>query len=340
MRSSPPHSRRSSKPRRTVSIIGTGSYVPERVLTNRELEQMVETSDEWIRTRTGISERRIATTDEATSDMGTRAALAAMQQAKVRPDEIDLIIVATVTPDMFFPATACWVQKKLGAIHAACFDVSAACSGFLYAMEIGQQFISTHVYNTVLIIGADKLSSIVNWSDRNTCVLFGDGAGAAILRNRANSHGVIATHMGSDGEFTDILFMPGGGSRCPITPANVDQKLNTIKMLGKETYKQAVTAMSTAADRALEAAGLKYDDIACVIPHQANIRIIEAIAHRMNLPMDKFYVNLEKYGNTSAAAVAIALDEAHRTGRFKIDDYVLLVVFGGGLTWASSVIQW
>jgi len=263
-----------------------------------------------------------------------------MQQAKVRPDEIDLIIVATVTPDMFFPATACWVQKKLGAIHAACFDVSAACSGFLYAMEIGQQFISTHVYNTVLIIGADKLSSIVNWSDRNTCVLFGDGAGAAILRNRANSHGVIATHMGSDGEFTDILFMPGGGSRCPITSANVDQKLNTIKMLGKEAYKQAVTAMSTAADRALEAAGLKYDDIACVIPHQANIRIIEAIAHRMNLPMDKFYVNLEKYGNTSAAAVAIALDEAHRTGRFKIDDYVLLVVFGGGLTWASSVIQW
>jgi 3-oxoacyl-[acyl-carrier-protein] synthase-3 len=340
MRSSPPHPRRSNKSGRTVSIIGTGSYLPERILTNRELEKIVETSDEWIRTRTGIGERRIAAPEEATSDMATNAALAAMSQAGVSAEQIDLIIVATVTPDMFFPATACWVQKKLGAIRAACFDVSAACSGFIYAMEIAQQFISNHVYNTVLIIGADKLSSIVDWSDRNTCVLFGDGAGAAILRNRGASHGVIATHMGSDGEFTDILFMPGGGSRCPITSANVDQKLNTIKMLGKETYKQAVTAMSDAADRALESAGLKYEDIACVIPHQANMRIIEAIAHRMSLPVDKFYVNLEKYGNTSAAAVAIALDEAHRNGRFKIGDYILLVVFGGGLTWASSVIQW
>jgi 3-oxoacyl-[acyl-carrier-protein] synthase-3 len=340
MISSSPHPRRSNKTGRTVSIVGTGSYVPERILTNRELEKIVETSDEWIRTRTGILERRIAAPEETTSDMATKAALAAMSQAEVEAGQIDLIIVATVTPDMFFPATACWVQKKLGAVRAACFDVSAACSGFIYAMEIAQQFISNHVYNTVLVVGADKLTSIVDWSDRNTCVLFGDGAGAAILRNRGESHGVIATHMGSDGEFTDILFMPGGGSRCPITPGNVDQKLNTIKMLGKETYKQAVTAMSDAADRALEAAGLKYDDIACVIPHQANMRIIEAIAHRMRLPMDKFYVNLERYGNTSAAAVAIALDEAHRSGRFKIGDYILLVVFGGGLTWASSVIQW
>jgi 3-oxoacyl-[acyl-carrier-protein] synthase-3 len=340
MRSSPQHPRRSNKSGRTVSIIGTGSYVPERILTNRDLEKIVETSDEWIRSRTGIGERRIAAPEEATSDMATNAALAAMSQAGVSAEQIDLIIVATVTPDMFFPATACWVQKKLGAIRAACFDVSAACSGFIYAMEIAQQFISNHVYNTVLIIGADKLSSIVDWSDRNTCVLFGDGAGAAILRNRGASHGVVTTHMGSDGEFTDILFMPGGGSRCPITSANVDQKLNTIKMLGKETYKQAVTAMSDAADRAMESAGLKYEDIACVIPHQANMRIIEAIAHRMGLPVEKFYVNLEKYGNTSAAAVAIALDEAHRNGRFKIGDYILLVVFGGGLTWASSVIQW
>ena len=340
MRSSPQQPRRSNKSGRTVSIIGTGSYLPERILTNRDLEKIVETSDEWIRSRTGIGERRIAAPEETTSDMATNAALAAMSQAGVSAEQIDLIIVATVTPDMFFPATACWVQKKLGAIRAACFDISAACSGFIYAMEIAQQFISNHVYNTVLIIGADKLSSIVDWSDRNTCVLFGDGAGAAILRNRGASHGVITTHMGSDGEFTDILFMPGGGSRCPITSANVDQKLNTIKMLGKETYKQAVTAMSDAADRAMESAGLKYEDIACVIPHQANMRIIEAIAHRMGLPVEKFYVNLEKYGNTSAAAVAIALDEAHRNGRFKIGDYILLVVFGGGLTWASSVIQW
>jgi 3-oxoacyl-[acyl-carrier-protein] synthase III len=332
--------RRSNKPRRTVSIIGTGSYLPKRVLTNLDLEKIVETTDEWIRTRTGISERRIAGKEESTSDMATNAARAAMEQAQVTADEIDLIIVATVTPDMAFPATACWVQKNLGAFKAACFDVSAACSGFLYALEIAQQFISTHVYNTILIIGADKLSSIIDWTDRNTCVLFGDGAGAAILRNRANSHGVIATYMGSDGEFTDILCMPGGGSRTPITPENVDQKLNTIKMQGKETYKQAVTAMSTAADKALELAGLTSQDIACVIPHQANIRIIEAIAHRMNLPMEKFYVNLGRYGNTSAGAVAIALDEAHRSNRIKINDYILLVVFGGGLTWASSVVQW
>lgn len=341
MRSSPPlPPRRSSKPRRTVSIIGTGSYVPKRVMTNRELEQMVDTSDEWIRTRTGIAERRIAAPDESTSDMATGAALAAMDQAEVTADEIDLIIVATVTPDTAFPATACWVQKRLGARRAACFDVSAACAGFLYALEIAQQFISTHVYNTVLIIGADKLSAITDWTDRNTCVLFGDGAGAAVLRNRPNSHGVISTYMGSDGTFTDILIMPGGGSRCPTTPENLSQRLNTIKMAGKEVYKQAVTSMFTAANRALEDAGLKYEDIACVIPHQANIRIIEAIAERMRLPMDKFYVNLDRFGNTSAAAVAMALDEAHRNQRIKIGDYILLVVFGGGLTWASSVIQW
>jgi 3-oxoacyl-[acyl-carrier-protein] synthase-3 len=270
MRSSPPQPRRSDNSRRTVSIIATGSYVPERILTNQELEQIVDTTDEWIRTRTGIRERRIAAPDEATSNMFTKAVLAAMGHADVNAKEFDLIIVATVTPDMFFPATACWVQKKLGAVRAACFDISAACSGFLYAMEIAQQFISTHVYNTVLIVGADKLSSIVNWSDRNTCVLFGDGAGAAILRNRGASHGVVATHMGSDGEFAEILFMPGGGSRTPITSENIGQQLNTIKMQGKETYKQAVTAMSDAADRALEAAGLRYDDMPRVIPHQAN----------------------------------------------------------------------
>jgi len=340
MRSSTRPPRRSSKPRRTVSIIGTGSYAPERVLTNQELEQLVDTSDEWIRARTGIRERRIAGAHESTSDMAARAALAAMEQASVTAGEIDLLIVATVTPDTAFPATACWVQKKLGAVNAACFDVSAACAGFLYALEIAQQFISTHVYNTVLIVGADKLSAITDWTDRNTCVLFGDGAGAAVLRNRPDSHGVISTYMGSDGTFADILIMPGGGSRCPITAENVNERLNTIKMVGKEVYKQAVNSMFTAANRALEDAGLRYEDIACVIPHQANIRIIEAIAARMRLPMDKFYVNLDRFGNTSAAAVAMALDEAHRSQRIKIGDYLLLVVFGGGLTWASSVIQW
>jgi 3-oxoacyl-[acyl-carrier-protein] synthase-3 len=239
-----------------------------------------------------------------------------------------------------FPAAACYVQKKIGAINAACFDISAACSGFLYALEIAQQFISTHVYNTVLIIGAEKLSAITDWTDRNTCVLFGDGAGAAVLRNRPDSHGVISTHMGSDGVFSDILYMPGGGTRCPITPENVGQRLNTIRMSGREVFKQAVTSMFNAATRVLDEAGLRYEDIGCVIPHQANLRIIEAIAERMGLPMEKFYVNLDRFGNTSAAAVAMALDEAHRTGRIQIGDYILLVVFGGGLTWASSVIQW
>jgi 3-oxoacyl-[acyl-carrier-protein] synthase III len=325
---------------RTVSIIGTGSYVPERVLTNAELSTLVETSDEWISTRTGIKERRISADDECTSDLAAKAALAAMENAGIAPEEINLIIVATVTPDMAFPSTACFVQTKIGAKNAACFDVSAACAGFLYALEIAQQFITSHTYDTILVIGAEKLSSIVDWSDRNTCVLFGDGAGAAILRHRGGGHGVVSTYMASDGGLADILQIPGGGSRMPITKENVDQRINCIKMNGKETYKHAVTSMMDAAMRALADANLKASDLACIIPHQANLRIIEAIAGRMGIPMERFVINLDRYGNTSAAAVAIALDEANRTGRMKVGDYVLLVVFGGGLTWASSVIQW
>lgn len=331
---------RTHQPKRTVSIIGTGSYLPERIMTNAELEKLVETSDEWIRTRTGIRERRIAAPDESTSDLAAKAAESALENAGITADQIDLIIVATVTPDMFFPSTACFVQKKIRATRAACFDVSAACSGFLYAIEIAQQFITSHTYNTVLVIGAEKLSSIVDWSDRNTCVLFGDGAGAAILRHRGGSHGVISTHMGSDGNHSDILYIPGGGSKFPITGENLDQRLNAIKMNGKETYKQAVNAMLTAAQQALKAADLTPEDLACIIPHQANMRIIEAIAERMNVPIERFMVNLDRFGNTSAAAVAIALDEANRTGRMKEGDYILMVVFGGGLTWASSVVQW
>ena len=332
---------RSGKTSRTVSIIGTGSYVPEKVLTNAELSKMVDTSDEWITTRTGIKERRIAGKDEHTSDMAAKAALKAMEQAKISAQEVDLILLATATPDMIFPATACFVQQKIGATNAACLDISAACAGFLFAVEIAQQFITTHTYETVLVIGADKLSSITNWADRNTCVLFGDGAGAAILRHKGGgTHGVISTHIGSDGQYTNILFMPGGGSRCPITKENAHLDLATIHMTGKEVYKQAVTAMLAAAKKALKQAGLSIEDIACVIPHQANLRIIEAIADRLKIPLDRFYVNLDRYGNTSAAAVAMALDEANRSGRIKQGDYVLMVVFGGGLTWASTVIEW
>jgi 3-oxoacyl-[acyl-carrier-protein] synthase-3 len=330
----------SARIRRTVSIVGTGSYLPEKRLTNDDLTKMVDTSDEWITVRTGIKERRIAAKDETTSEMATKAALNALEQAKVKPEEIDLILVATATPDMLFPATACFVQKKIGAKNAACLDIAAACAGFLFGIEIAQQFITSHTHDIVLVIGAEKLTSITNWTDRNSCVLFGDGAGAAVLRHRGSEHGVISTHIGSDGQFTDILFMPGGGSRCPITAENAHLHLNTIHMLGKEVYKQAVTAMVSASKKVLADAGLTADDIACVIPHQANLRIIEAIADRLKISLDRFYVNLDKYGNTSAAAVAIALDEANRTGRIKHGDYVLMVVFGGGLTWASTIIEW
>jgi 3-oxoacyl-[acyl-carrier-protein] synthase-3 len=341
MKQQPRSSRRSARPGRTVSIVGTGSYVPDRVLTNADLSKTVNTNDEWIISRTGIKERRIAAKDEFTSDMGARAALSAMEQANVAAKDIDLILVATATPDMVFPATACFVQTKIGATNAACLDISAACAGFLFAIEIAQQFITSHTYETVLVIGAEKLTTITNWTDRNTCVLFGDGAGAAILQHRAGStHGVISTHIGSDGQYADILWMPGGGSRHPITPENAHQHLQTIHMSGKDVYKQAVISMLDASKKALEIAGLTIDDITCVIPHQANLRIIEAVADRLKIPIEKFFINLDRYGNTSAAAVAIALDEANRSGRLKKGDYILMVVFGGGLTWASSVIEW
>ncbi len=341
MKRPPRSSRPSPKLPRTVSIAGTGSYVPERVVTNEDLSAMVETNDEWITSRTGIKTRRIAAKDEYTSDMAARAALKALEQAKIKPEEIDLILVATATPDMMFPATACFVQTKIGARNAAALDISAACAGFLVALEIAQQFITSHTYDTVLVIGAEKLTSITNWTDRNTCVLFGDGAGAAILRHRdQHAQGIISTHIGSDGEYADILYMPGGGCRTPITAENAHQHLQTIHMSGKDVYKQAVNSMLDASKKALAKAGLTIDDIACVIPHQANYRIIEAIADRLKIPISRFFVNLDRYGNTSAAAVAIALDEANRTGRIKKGDYILMVVFGGGLTWASSVLEW
>ena len=337
-RSSPRSARKAT---RSVSIVGTGSYVPERVLTNADLSALVDTTDEWITTRTGIKERRIAAKDEHTSDMAARAALAALEQAKIDPKDVDLILLATASPDMIFPATACFVQTKIGAKNAACLDVSAACAGFLVALEIAQQFITSHTYDTVMVIGAEKLSSITNWTDRNTCVLFGDGAGAAILQHRSeSSHGVIATHIGSNGDYSDILWMPGGGCRQPITAENAHQHLQTIHMSGKDVYKQAVTSMLDASKKALVKAGLTIEDIACVIPHQANARIIEAIADRLKIPLDRFFVNLDRYGNTSAAAVAIALDEANRSGRLQPGDYILMVVFGGGLTWSSTVIEW
>ena len=329
----------------TSSIIGTGSYVPERVLTNDDLSKIVDTSDEWITTRTGIKERRIAADDEATSDMATKAALRALEAANMKAEDIELIIVATVTPDMFFPSTACIVQKKLGAANAVCFDISAACSGFLYALQVARNFINTGTRGTALVIGAEKLSSLINWKDRNTCVLFGDAAGAVVLKRvsegEADAPGrVLSTVMGSDGNLVDLLKVPGGGSACPITAENAESRPNTIHMEGRETFKHAVTRMSQAAEQALELAGLQKSDINMVIPHQANARIISAIADRLGLPEDKTFMNLQKYGNTSAATIPVALDEANREGRIQRGDVLLLVAFGGGFTWASTVLRW
>ena len=334
----------SSQPFCTSSIIGTGSYMPEKILTNEDLSKFVDTTDEWITTRTGIRARRIAADDQATSDLASEAARRAMAAANVSPEDINLIVVATVTPDMFFPSTACFVQKKIGAVNAVCFDISAACSGFLYALQVARHFINTGNRTTALVIGAEKLSSLINWQDRNTCVLFGDGAGAVVIRRAEEGEEapgrVLSTVMGSDGNLTDLLKVPGGASACPITPENVASRPNTIHMEGRETFKHAVTRMCQASEQALEMAGLTKEDISMVIPHQANARIITAIADRLGVPPEKTFINLDQYGNTSAATIPVALDEAHRQGKIKRGDIVLLVAFGGGFTWASSVVRW
>jgi 3-oxoacyl-[acyl-carrier-protein] synthase-3 len=323
-----------------VGILGLGAYVPKKILTNKDLEQMVETSDEWITTRTGIKERRIAARNEFTSDMAAQAALRAMHRAGVTAHHLDLIIVSTVTPDMPFPSTACLVQRKIGAHRAAAFDLEAACSGFIYGLEIGQQFIMSRTYDTVLVIGAEKLSSIVDWKDRNTCVLFGDGAGAAVLQNRPNAHGLLTAVMGADGRKSDLLFVAGGGSRCPATAESVAAGLHHLRMEGKETFKNAVQVMQTAAEEALRRCEIDISRIKCIIPHQANRRIIEAVGDRLGARPEQLFVNVHKYGNTSAASVAIALDEAVSSGQIQRGDLILLVVFGAGLTWGAAVIEW
>lgn len=325
---------------RTVSITGVGSYVPERVLTNADLERMVETSDEWIRTRTGIRERRIAAENEATSDLAVAAGRKALERAGVTADQVELIIVATITPDMPFPSTACLVQQKLGATRAAAFDIEAACSGFVYALDIGSHFVACHTYNTVLVIGAEKMSSVVDWTDRNTCVLFGDGAGAAVLQNRPNAHGLLTTCLGSDGSKAGLLELPGGGSACPPTALSVANRMHFLRMDGKQTFKNAVNAMVSAAHEALERCGLTIDRIRCIIPHQANQRIITAVSEQLGAAEGQVFVNVDRFGNTSAASVAIALDEAATLGRISRGDLVLMVVFGAGLTWGAAIIEW
>ncbi len=325
---------------RSCSVLSVGSYVPKRVLTNADLEKMVSTSDEWITTRTGIKERRIAADTETTSDLAANAAKLAIERAGISPEDIDLIIVATITPDYVFPATACIVQQKIGAKKAAAFDLEAACSGFIYGLEIGQQFIMSRTYNTVLVIGAEKLSTIIDWSDRNTCVLFGDGAGAAILHSRPGAHGLLTACMGADGTKGDLLCMPGGGSRCPATVDSVQSRLHYLRMEGKETFKNAVTAMYRAARECLRRCELDISQIKCIIPHQANRRIIESVGDKLGASEGQVFVNLDRYGNTSAASVAIALDEAVNSARIPRGDLILLMVFGAGLTWGAAIIEW
>ncbi|SFG35631.1 3-oxoacyl-[acyl-carrier-protein] synthase-3 [Planifilum fulgidum] len=323
-----------------VGIIGTGSYLPEKVLTNKDLETMVDTTDEWIVSRTGIRERRIAAEEQASSDLAAEAARRALESAKVTADQLDLIIVATVTPDMMFPATACLLQDRLGAKKAAAFDLSAACSGFLYGIATASQFIQSGMYRYALVVGVDCLSKITNWEDRNTCVLFGDGAGAVVLGPVEEGSGFLSFELGADGSGGDLLKLPAGGSRMPASRHTVDERLHTISMAGREVFKFAVRVMGNAAEEALSKAGMKKEDIDFLVPHQANIRIIDAAVERFGLSEEKVIVNLDRFGNMSSASIPVALDEAVHQGRIKKGDTLVLVGFGGGLTWGAAVLKW
>lgn len=322
----------------SVGFRGLGSYLPERVLTNADLERMVDTTDEWIVERTGIRTRRIARDDQATSDMAVEASRRALANAQVGVEDLDLIITATITPDMAFPSTACIVQEKLGAFKAACFDLNAACTGWLYALDVAWRYIREGSVRHALVIGAEKLSAITDWQDRNTCVLFGDGAGAAVL-GESKDGGIISSYLGADGRWGRLLYMPGGGSRHPASHETVDARLHYMKMEGKEVFKQAVTAMAESAQEALRRAGMEPGKISCFIPHQANMRIMKAVAKKLDVPFERFHVTIDHCGNLSAASIPVALDEAVRGGRLAHGDTVLLVAFGGGFTWGAMIVR-
>lgn len=321
-----------------VGILGTGSYLPEKVMTNDDLSKFVDTNDEWIRTRTGIRERRIAAENEATSDLAYKAAEKAIENAKIDKNEIDLVIVATMSPDYITPATAAIVQDKLG-INAAAFDLSAACTGFVYAFTTGYSFVKSGIYKKVLVIGAETMSRILDWEDRTTCVLFGDGAGAVVLGQIENG-GYIASHLVSDGSGAEDVIIPAGGSRNPVSKEEIDKREIYFKMKGSDVFKFAVRAFPETVENVLAQGNITADDVDMFIPHQANIRIIESIAKRFKQPLDKFYVNLQRYGNTSGASIPLALDEANKEGKLKKGDKVVMVGFGGGLTYGSILLEW
>ncbi len=320
-------------------IAGIGTYVPEKILTNFDLEKIVETSDEWIRTRSGIRERHIVDPNTATSDLAVRAAQRAMENASIEAKDLNAIILGTATPDMLFPSTACLVQSQIGARQIMSFDISAGCSGFLYGLGIADAMVKNG-YDNILVIGAETLSKVMDFTDRATCVLFGDGAGAVIVRkNNDDDNGIIASYFAADGSDWNLLHQPAGGSRIPASEESVKKRLHYIKMEGNEVFKLAVRAMIESAIQTLKRAKLSSKDVALLIPHQANIRIIEATAKRLDIPMEKVYVNLDKYGNTSAASIPIALAEALQEGRIKKNDYVLMVAFGAGFTWGGVLIK-
>jgi len=324
-----------------VAIAGTGAYGPSRVLTNHDLERMVDTSDEWIRTRTGIRERRIAADDEPTSALAYKAAQRALETSGADAEEVDLIIVATLSPDTLFPNTSCYVQHRLGAVNAACFSLEAACSGFLYGLNVGADMIRSGSVRNALIVAAEKLSAVVDWTDRSTCVLFGDGAGAVLLRRSPpDKDTLLAARLGADGAYTGLLTIPAGGTAMPLTQELLEQKMNCIKMSGREVFKLAVNAMVEASESTLEQAGVTIDQVRWLVPHQANTRIITAVGKRLGIDEDRVYTNLDRYGNTSAASIPIALDELVRRNGVAPGDYLLLTAFGGGLTWAAVVLQW
>lgn len=323
-----------------AGILGTGFYVPEKIMTNADLEKIVETSDEWIVERTGIKERRIAEDNQPMSDLALRAAKGALADAGVAAEDLDLIIVATLTSDRIIPSTACMIQNLLGAKHAAAFDLSAACSGFAYAASVAAQFIETGAYKKALVIGAETLSKYINWEDRNTCVLFGDGAGAAVLGQVEEGYGILSFDLGSDGSGGDAIQIPSSGSLMPVSKESIDQKLNLIHMNGRDVFKFAVKAMGKTVKNSLAKIDMPQEKIDWLVPHQANIRIIESAAKRLSMPMDKVIVNIHKYGNMSAACIPIALAEAAAAKRFKKGDIIALSGFGAGLTWASCIIRW
>ncbi|MDR3540860.1 MAG: ketoacyl-ACP synthase III [Desulfosporosinus sp.] len=324
----------------SVGITGTGSYLPENVLTNADLEKIVDTKDDWITSRTGIKERHIAPQEMPVSELCYQAGLRALEDARIAPEEVDLIIVATMTPDYAFPATACLVADRLGAKNAAAFDLEAACSGFIFAVATASQFVATGMYKTVLVIGGETMSKILNWEDRSTCILFGDGAGAAVLQAVKEGFGFLSFELGSDGSGGKLLSQPAGGSKCPASLATVERNLHTLQMEGREVYKFAVRIMGDISVKVLEKVGLRKEDVDLLVPHQANTRIVEAAVKRLGISPDKVVINLDKYGNMSAASIPVALDEAVKTGRLAEGDTIVMVGFGAGLTWGACVLKW